>query len=220
MHEPPARISLLAPCTNEPPLTLITAPSHAARCPPRFTAEEARELISRYLTEHPDPNNENIVGYNNKKCWPRDARMRLMKHDVNLGRAVFWDMRNRLPRSVSTLEWANSLVSVYSKDNPNLLFNMSGFEARIIGVEGQGYAKECGGGAYVRNICLCSQRMRGAPPALPPSTPCRWLCVQPTTHAPLSCCSCSPCSTSASLCTSVPHCTCTGAHPAKVPHGH
>lgn len=50
----------------------------------RFSAEEARELIQRYLTEHPDPNNENIVGYNNKKCWPRDARMRLMKHDVNL----------------------------------------------------------------------------------------------------------------------------------------
>lgn len=47
----------------------------------RFTHEEARDLIQRYLTEHPDPNNENIVGYNNKKCWPRDARMRLMKHD-------------------------------------------------------------------------------------------------------------------------------------------
>ena len=59
----------------------------------RFTAEEAKDLIQRYLTEHPDPNNENIVGYNNKKCWPRDARMRLMKHDVNLGRAVFWDMK-------------------------------------------------------------------------------------------------------------------------------
>lgn len=50
----------------------------------RFPSEEARDLIQRYLTEHPDPNNENIVGYNNKKCWPRDARMRLMKHDVNL----------------------------------------------------------------------------------------------------------------------------------------
>jgi len=49
----------------------------------RFTHEEARDLIQRYLTEHPDPNNENIVGYNNKKCWPRDARMRLMKHDGN-----------------------------------------------------------------------------------------------------------------------------------------
>jgi len=98
----------------------------------RFTAEEAKDLIQRYLTEHPDPNNENIVGYNNRKCWPRDARMRLMKHDVNLGRAVFWDMKNRLPRSLTTFEWDNSFVSVYSKDNPNLLFNMSGFEVRIL----------------------------------------------------------------------------------------
>lgn len=81
----------------------------------RFSAEEARDLIQRYLTEHPDPNNENIVGYNNKKCWPRDARMRLMKHDVNLGRAVFWDIKNRLPRSVTTVEWESSFVSVYSK---------------------------------------------------------------------------------------------------------
>lgn len=98
----------------------------------RFTAEEAKDLIQRYLTEHPDPNNENIVGYNNKKCWPRDARMRLMKHDVNLGRAVFWDIKNRLPRSTTTIQWENSFVSVYSKDNPNLLFNMSGFECRIL----------------------------------------------------------------------------------------
>uniref|UniRef100_A0A0X3PZD3 Pre-mRNA-processing-splicing factor 8 n=2 Tax=Schistocephalus solidus TaxID=70667 RepID=A0A0X3PZD3_SCHSO len=98
----------------------------------RFTAEEARDLIQRYLTEHPDPNNENIVGYNNKKCWPRDSRMRLMKHDVNLGRAVFWDIKNRLPRSVTTIDWESSFVSVYSKDNPNLLFAMCGFECRIL----------------------------------------------------------------------------------------
>ena len=98
----------------------------------RFTAEEAKDLIQRYLTEHPDPNNENMVGYNNKKCWPRDARMRLMKHDVNLGRAVFWDIKNRLPRSITTLEWDNGFVSVYSRDNPNLLFNMCGFEVRIM----------------------------------------------------------------------------------------
>merc|ERR1711871_1569995 len=49
----------------------------------RFDSEDSRDLIQRYLTEHPDPNNENVVGYNNKKCWPRDQRMRLMKHDVN-----------------------------------------------------------------------------------------------------------------------------------------
>lgn len=98
----------------------------------RFTEEESKDIIQRYLTEHPDPNNENIVGYNNKKCWPRDARMRLMKHDVNLGRAVFWDMKNRLPRSLTTFEWDESFVSVFSKDNPNLLFSMGGFEVRIL----------------------------------------------------------------------------------------
>ena len=38
----------------------------------RFDAEDSKDLIQRYLTEHPDPNNENVVGYNNKKCWPRD----------------------------------------------------------------------------------------------------------------------------------------------------
>ena len=57
----------------------------------RFEADESRDLIQRFLLERPDPNNENIVGYNNKKCWPRDARMRLMKHDVNLGRAGAFD---------------------------------------------------------------------------------------------------------------------------------
>jgi hypothetical protein len=96
----------------------------------RFDAEESKDLIQRFLTENPDPNNENIVGYNNRKCWPRDARMRLMKHDVNLGRAVFWDLKNRLPRALTTLEWENSCVSVYSRDNPNLLFSMCGFEVR------------------------------------------------------------------------------------------
>eukprot|EP00892_Ulva_mutabilis_P008605 jgi/Ulvmu1/6116/UM027_0094.1 len=98
----------------------------------RFDAEDSKDLIQRFLTENPDPNNENIVGYNNRKCWPRDARMRLMKHDVNLGRAVFWDLKNRLPRALTTLEWDNSCVSVYSKDNPNLLFAMCGFEVRIL----------------------------------------------------------------------------------------
>ncbi|KAH7244321.1 NUC071 domain-containing protein [Fusarium redolens] len=98
----------------------------------RFTAEESRDLIQRFLTEQPDPNFENVIGYKSKKCWPRDSRMRLMRHDVNLGRAVFWDLKNRLPRSVTTIEWDDSFVSVYSRDNPNLLFSMCGFEVRIL----------------------------------------------------------------------------------------
>ena len=98
----------------------------------RFTADESRDLIQRFLTENPDPNFENVIGYKNKKCWPRDCRMRLMRHDVNLGRAAFWDLKNRLPRSVTTIDWDDTFSSVYSKDNPNLLFSMSGFEVRIL----------------------------------------------------------------------------------------
>ncbi|GAP89634.1 putative pre-mRNA-splicing factor spp42 [Rosellinia necatrix] len=98
----------------------------------RFTAEESRDLIQRYLTEQPDPNFENVIGYKSKKCWPRDSRMRLMRHDVNLGRAVFWDLKNRLPRSVTTIDWDDTFASVYSRDNPNLLYSMCGFEVRIL----------------------------------------------------------------------------------------
>ncbi|KAI4285024.1 MAG: hypothetical protein L6R38_000976 [Xanthoria sp. 2 TBL-2021] len=98
----------------------------------RFSADESRDLIQRFLTEQPDPNFENVIGYRNKKCWPRDSRMRLMRHDVNLGRAVFWDLKNRLPRSITTVEWDDTFASVYSRDNPNLLFSMCGFEVRIL----------------------------------------------------------------------------------------
>jgi pre-mRNA-processing factor 8 len=33
---------------------------------------------------------------------------------------------------LTTIDWESSFVSVYSKDNPNLLFNMNGFEVRIL----------------------------------------------------------------------------------------
>lgn len=56
----------------------------------------------------------------------------LLHNSFRSGRAVFWDIKNRLPRSVTTIQWENSFVSVYSKDNPNLLFNMCGFECRIL----------------------------------------------------------------------------------------
>ncbi|RKO89037.1 PRP8 domain IV core-domain-containing protein [Blyttiomyces helicus] len=51
---------------------------------------------------------------------------------IVIGRAVFWDIKNRLPRSLTTIEWEESFVSVYSRDNPNLLFSMCGFEVRIL----------------------------------------------------------------------------------------
>jgi pre-mRNA-processing factor 8 len=98
----------------------------------RFTADESRDLIQRYLSANPDPTNNNVIGYNNKRCWPRDCRMRLIKHDVNLGRAVFWNVKQSLPRSLTTIEWDDTFVSVYSQNNPQLLFSMCGFEIRIL----------------------------------------------------------------------------------------
>ncbi|KAE9389653.1 hypothetical protein BT96DRAFT_959978 [Gymnopus androsaceus JB14] len=46
-------------------------------------------------------------------------------NDVNLGRAVFWNVKQSLLGS-------DTFVSVYSKENPQLLFSMCGFEVRIL----------------------------------------------------------------------------------------
>ena len=98
----------------------------------RFDKEDSDDLVEDYLSENPDPNFEQIVGYNNRRCWPRDSRMKLTRHDVHLGRATFWEISRRLPRSIIELKWENTLASVYSQDNPNLLFTMCGFEIRIL----------------------------------------------------------------------------------------
>ena len=78
---------------------------------------KGQEIVGHYSSDGQEfkllvPNNENVVGYPNKKCWPMDQRMRLMRHDVNLGRATFWNIKNRLPRAITTVEWDNSFVSV------------------------------------------------------------------------------------------------------------
>jgi pre-mRNA-processing factor 8 len=97
-----------------------------------FTAVESRDLIQRYLSANPDPTHNNVIGYNNKRCWSRDCGMRLIKHDVNLGRAIFWNVKQSLPRSLTTIEWEDTFVSVYSQNNPQLLLSMCGFEVRIL----------------------------------------------------------------------------------------
>ncbi|KAL4063506.1 ribonuclease H-like domain-containing protein [Scleroderma yunnanense] len=81
---------------------------------------------------NPDPTNNNVIGYNNKHCWPWDCHVRLIKPDVNLGRVVFWNVKQSLPRSLTTIKWEGTFVSVYSKDDPQLLFSMSGFEVHIL----------------------------------------------------------------------------------------
>ena len=97
-----------------------------------FSADEAHDLIQRYLSANPNPTNNKVIGYNNNSCFPRDCRIRLIKHDANLGCAVFWNVKQSLPRSLTTIECKDMFVCVYSRDNPQLLFSMCGFELRIL----------------------------------------------------------------------------------------
>ncbi|KAI3402314.2 PRP8 [Candida oxycetoniae] len=98
----------------------------------RFSEEEASSLIQSFREENSDSELSQTIGYNNRRCWPRDSRMRLIRRDVNLGKAIFWEMSSRLPNSLATINWEDVFASVYSRDNPNLLFQMNGFEVRIL----------------------------------------------------------------------------------------
>ena len=84
------------------------------------------------VSQHPDPTNNSVIGYNNKHCWPHDCRMRLIKQDVNLGRTVFWNVKQSLPRSLTTIEWEDTFLSVYLCKNPQLLFSKCGFKMQIL----------------------------------------------------------------------------------------
>ncbi|XBW36857.1 hypothetical protein QEN19_002436 [Hanseniaspora menglaensis] len=98
----------------------------------RYESFESQDLIDRYLNENPDPNFDNFLDYPSKTCWPRDVRMKLMKKDVELGKAVHWKVSNSLPSSFTSLKWGDVFVSIYSKHNPNMHFEMCGFEIRMI----------------------------------------------------------------------------------------
>ena len=104
--------------------------------------------IQRYLNANPDPTNNNVIGYNNWLCWPRDCHMRLIKYDVNC-RAVFWNVKQSLPRSLTTIEWEDTFVSMYSQNNPQLLFLMCGFEVQILPK-----IRMMGGPVLVKGRCL------------------------------------------------------------------
>ncbi|KAL6928706.1 hypothetical protein ACO0SA_002035 [Hanseniaspora valbyensis] len=98
----------------------------------RFESFEVDELIDQYLEENPDPNFDNFLDYPSKTCWPRDVRMKLMQRDVELGKAVHWKVSNSLINSMTSLKWEDTFVSIYSKNNANLHFEMCGFEVRMV----------------------------------------------------------------------------------------
>lgn len=104
-----------------------------------FSKKEADETRRKYLDSTKDDpelraKNASVYGFKNAKQWPRDARMRLYLNDVNLARAVVHEFSGRLPPYIGTITEENSFASVYSKDNPNLLFDMAGFSVRLFPV--------------------------------------------------------------------------------------
>lgn len=105
----------------------------------KYSKKEADALRKRYLENTNDDvemrmKNASVVGFKNAKQWPRDGRMRLFLQDVNLARAVLYEFSRRLPPYIGEITEQNSFVSVYSKDNPNLLFDMCGFSVRMLPV--------------------------------------------------------------------------------------
>ena len=77
----------------------------------RFNKLQAKELMQNFVTQNAHQNNENVVEYNSRRCWARDYRMRLMRHDLNL--AVFWEDKKRLPRAVSTIKYVQFIIQIY-----------------------------------------------------------------------------------------------------------
>lgn len=98
----------------------------------RFEGYEAQELIDEYLNENSNPNFDTFLNYPSKTCWPRDVRMKLMKKDVELGKALHWKISSNLIPSMTSLNWEDSFVSIYSRNNANMHFEMCGFEIRMI----------------------------------------------------------------------------------------
>lgn len=92
-----------------------------------FEESEADDLISGLLNAHPEP--YSLSDFPTPKRWARDMRMKLVRPDVNLGRAVIWHVQNRLPPSIVGV--TDQLVSVKSSENPAILFSMHGFDIRI-----------------------------------------------------------------------------------------
>ena len=88
----------------------------------RFTADESEDLDPAFSHRASRPKQREHGWVQQQEVLASRRAHALMKHDVNLGRAVFWDIKKPLPRSLTTLEWDNGFVSVYSATTPTLLF--------------------------------------------------------------------------------------------------
>lgn len=92
----------------------------------RDDAEEMKEdFAASGATEE-----DTLPVYPLKRCWAGDLTMKMIRRDVALGRALYDELTRRLPDVLGSVECLDA--SIYSVDNPAILFDMAGFEVRLV----------------------------------------------------------------------------------------
>jgi hypothetical protein len=51
-------------------------------------------------------------------CFGTEETLRKLQELETTAIAVFWDIKNRIPRSLTTIEWEETFVSLYYKVDP------------------------------------------------------------------------------------------------------
>ncbi|KAL0237114.1 hypothetical protein PCE1_000511 [Barthelona sp. PCE] len=97
-----------------------------------FTPQEATYLVNSFIHNSDEHTLRNLPSYQSKIIWPVDQRMMMNRVDDFLGRAVFEVFSKRVPKTIATIEFEKSFISVSSPQNPHFNFEMGGFEIRLL----------------------------------------------------------------------------------------
>lgn len=133
----------------------------------RFTTDESCDLIQRYLSSNPDPTNQNIMATTTRVASWEAAEWDSTNTTWISASLSFGIWSGVLPMALTTVEWVDPFVSVYSQDNPQLLFSMCGFEIRILPK-----IRTMSGEQYSSNgpVCVMKRPMNGKRSACPGAT--------------------------------------------------
>ncbi|KAJ8927951.1 hypothetical protein NQ314_019584 [Rhamnusium bicolor] len=109
----------------------------------RFSAEEAKDLIQRYLTEHPDPNNENICRTQHEEFTHRDGVWNL-QHEGSKERTAQCFLRvddesmsrfhNRV-RQILMASGSTTFTKIVNKWNTALIGLMTYFREAVVNTQ-------------------------------------------------------------------------------------
>lgn len=98
-----------------------------------LSREDAEEMKEDFAASG-GSEDDTLPVYPVKRCWAGDLTMRMIRRDVALGRALYDEITQRLPDVLGSVECLDA--SIYSVDNPAILFDMAGFEVRLVPKKG------------------------------------------------------------------------------------